>query len=391
MKNSTYTRLAGFLLAIGFFISCSSSKFSVDNLLEENQYEQAIDKIDTEIAKNPSSELYFQKGSIYGKIANQTDVLQRTGLYENMVASFDSALVYNNPSSQLLEAQIDSIKQDYWTSEYKKGLSAYDNETKNTSTAIAHFDNAIQILPLKTEAYISLSIAHYNEDNIDDAVAILKQAETIDPSNSQIHESLGFLYLEKGDPKNSVQSYLKANQNPVKDKNIAYGLVNAYISQNLNTQAISFLEQLVSEYPSDPNLNNVLGTQLFNQANGLFDDLIVAYSDNDSTAAINLKVEVEGVSEQAENQLIEAYQKAPSNTEYIESLAVFYNNMAGNYFSLFDVIFEDDKNYIKQRALELTDFAIDYYTKLSTINTNNNEFSSKINSLQTLKTSWENK
>lgn len=391
MKNSTYTRLASFLFAIGFFVSCTSTKFSVDNLLQEQQYEQAITKINAEIEKNPSAQLYYQRGTVYGKIALKTEVNQRTAAYENMIASFDSVDSYISPENDLLSTNIDSVKNKYWNIEYNAGLNAYQNEDESSLLAIPHFENTIQILPNEIESYLSLSIAHYNVDNIDEAISTLKKAELIEPNNAKVHESLGFLYLEMGDPNNSVQSYLKANQNPAKDKNIAYGLVNAYISQNLTPQAISFLEQLVDEYPSDPNLNNVLGTQLFYQVNGLVDDLLAAYANNDTSSATNLKVEVEGISEKAESQLIEAYQKAPSNTEYIESLAVFYNNMAGNYFSLLDVIFEDNKDFTKQRALELTDFAIDYYSKLANINSSNDEFTNKINSLNTLKTSWENK
>ncbi|MEP0009375.1 MAG: hypothetical protein ABJF72_09285, partial [Balneola sp.] len=102
-----------------------------------------------------------------------------------------------------------------------------------------------------------------------------------------------------------------------------------------------------------------------------------------------LSVEIEGVSENAENELIKAYQMDSSNLEFVESLAVFYNNMSGNYFSIYQVAFQGDKDTIEAKALSLTDFAITYYEKLQELNPNSS-YSEKIENLKKLKESWTN-
>ena len=390
MKNSIITRYASTLLVIGFFISCSSSKFSADNLITEGKYQEAINKIETELDKNPSAELYQQKGTLHGLVAQEKPTDQREPEYQHMISAFDSARAYESElSDSSTETETDSLTYYYWELEHKSGLSQYEKNTElSSSNAIAHFNNAIIIDPSKVESYKSLSITLYNNDNIDGAIDALKKAELKNISDSEVYENLGFLYLEIGNPEQSINYYQKANQNPIKNKNIAFGLVNAYISQNRTSDAISFLSKLVEEYPKETKLNNVYGTQLYNQVSQLFPNLKTAYSSNDTSTVNTLKVEIEGLSEDAENQLIQAYKTDTTSLEYTESLAVFYNNMSGNYFSIHSFAFESDKNEIKFKALSLTDFAITYYEKLEELNRDNDSYTKKIRNLNTLKNSW---
>lgn len=389
MKNSIITRYASTLLVIGFFISCSSSKFSTDNLITEGKYQEAINKIETELDKNPSAELYQQKGTLHGLVAQEKSTDQREPEYQHMISAFDSVRAYESELSDS-STEIDSLTYYYWELEHKSGLSQYEKNTElSSSNAIAHFNNAIIIDPSKVESYKSLSITLYNNDNIDGAIYALKRTELSNISDSEVYENLGFLYLEIGNPEQSINYYQKANQNPIKNKNIAFGLVNAYISQNRTSDAISFLNKLVEEYPKETKLNNVYGTQLYNQVSQLFPNLKTAYSSNDASTVNTLKVEIEGLSENAENQLIQAYKADTTSLEYTESLAVFYNNMSGNYFSIHSLAFESDKNEIKVKALSLTDFAITYYRKLEELNRDNDSYTKKIRNLNTLKNSWK--
>ncbi len=390
MKNLIITRYAIISIAIGFFLSCTGSKFSADKLIDGGNYEQALVEISTEIDKNPSSYLYFQKGKVHGLIASEASVSERASSYAEMNNSFDSISVYQTSSNQDWQTEADSLSNHYWNLEHQNGLKAYEEDSQESVlAAISHFKNAVSIDPNAIESYKSLSIAQYNSGNIDEALESLKAAEMLSGATTDVFESLGFLYLEKGDPEQSIIYYKKADQDPLKNKNIAFGLVNAYISQGKTYEAISFLDQLVNEFPDDAKLHNVYGTQLYEQVSELFSNLKSAYSVNDTSTTATLSVEIEGVSENAENELIKAYQMDSSNLEFVESLAVFYNNMSGNYFSIYETAFQDEKDTIETKALSLTDFAITYYEKLQELNPNSS-YSEKIDNLKKLKESWTN-
>ena len=209
MKNSIVTRYASLVLAIGFFVSCSSSKFSADKLISEGNYQEAIDKIVVELSKNPSSSLYFQKGAIHGLIAQDNNVEERKSDYQQMVSAFDSARVYQADSdNDLIEAEIDSLVYYYWELEHRSGLTEYEKSSDQALyMAISHFNNAIVIDSEQVESYKSLSIALYNNNDIDEAINTLKKAESIDNTDIKIFENLGFLYLEIGNPEQSIFYY----------------------------------------------------------------------------------------------------------------------------------------------------------------------------------------
>ena len=391
MKNLINTRYAIITIAIGFFLSCTGSKFTADKLIDDGNYEQALVEISAEIEKNPSPYLYFQKGKVHGLIASDASVSERAYSYEEMSSSFDSISVYQTSSHQDWQTEADSLSNYYWNLEHQNGLKAYEEDSQESIlTAISHFKNAVSIDPSSIESYKSLSIAQYNNGNIDGALESLKVAEMLPDATTDVFESLGFLYLEKGDPEQSIIYYKKADQDPLKNKNIAFGLVNAYISQGKTYEAISFLDELVHEFPNDAKLHNVYGTQLYEQVSELFSNLKSAYSVNDTSTTATLSVEIEGVSEKAENELIKAYQMDSSNLEFVESLAVFYNNMSGNYFSIYQVAFQSDKDTIEAKALSLTDFAITYYEKLQELNPSSS-YSGKIDNLKKLEESWTNR
>ncbi|MEX2362722.1 MAG: tetratricopeptide repeat protein, partial [Balneolaceae bacterium] len=235
-------------------------------------------------------------------------------------------------------------------------------------------------------SYQNLAIAQFNQGKIEEAIESLLSAlnYTEDPPVS-IYENLGYLHLEKGDAEEATHYYELANKNLEEDLNVTFGLVNAYIAAGNSEQAVKFLEPLIKNNPQNANLRNVYGTQLYNITAEIVDDLKSAYRNNDSVLVDQIKIEAEGMGEQAENQLVEAYKRDTLNTEYLESLAVFYNNLGGQYFSLLDVAFENDKEELNNKALSLIDFSIEYYFKLVEAEPSNQEYNSKLDGLKNLK------
>ncbi|MDZ7805520.1 MAG: tetratricopeptide repeat protein [Gracilimonas sp.] len=387
MNISHITRLAGLLLVAGFFISCGSSKVNIDQLLADNNYDQALAEIDNRLAEDPGQpDLYIKRAEITAEMAQEVNPELRKDHYNRIISDFKSSEEMGANGSQL--ATIDSLSQQYWKTEHNSGLRIFENSdgTNVYETAKSHFLNALIIRPDAVSSYKNLAVAEFNLGNIDAAITSLEKAidNTNEPS-AELYENLGYLYLEKGNPAVAAEYYEMANTDMSEDINLAYGLVNAYISNSNHEAAASMLETLVEEYPDNANLRNVYGTQLYEITSEIMADLKKAYADNNTSMANQIKMEAVGMGEEAETQLIEAFKRDTSNTEYLESLAVFYNNLAANYLSIEKVAFDDDKPELRSRANRLIDFATDYYGRLNEMDPNNRDYTSKLTTLNKLK------
>ena len=387
MTISNFTRLTGLLLVAGFFISCSTPKVNIDELLANNNYQEAIDEIDKRLTENPEQpKLYIQKAKINANLAQQADPELRAEFYSNTTDNFELAMEYGADDSQV--SVIDSLRQQYWKKEHNAGLRVSENEaiSERYQRAAIHFQNALILREDAISSYKNLSVAQFNLGNLDDAIETLETALEYDVEEpSEIYENLGYLYLEKGNPEQATYYYEQANTNLQEDLNLSFGLINAYISNGSSEKAANMLEGLVTEYPNNANLRNVYGTQLYQITSGILQDLKQAYSNNDSVLVEQIKFEAEGMGDEAETQLIEAFKRDTSNTEYVESLAVFYNNLSAQYLSLLPVAFENDRAELRSKAYTLIDFAIDYYEKLVVTDPNNEEYTDKLSVLKTLK------
>ncbi|MEX2602969.1 MAG: tetratricopeptide repeat protein [Gracilimonas sp.] len=387
MNISTFTRLTGLLLVAGFFYSCGSSQANIDELLANNNYEQALTEIENRLAEDPAQpHLYIKRGEINATLARDTDPELRAELYSRTTEDFESAQEYGANDSQL--EVIDSLRQQYWKDEHNDGLRVSDNESlsERYQRAEIFFQNALILRNDAVSTLKNLSIAQFNMGKIDEAILSLKNALNYsEEPSADIYENLGYLYLEKGNPEQAALYYELANKNLQVDLNLAFGLINAYIANGNPEKAAVMLETLVSEHPQNAKLRNVYGTQLYAITSTIMEDLKQAYSQNDTTLVEQIKFEAEGMGDEAENQLIEAFKRDTSNTEFIESLAVFYNNLSAQHLSILSVAFEDDKERLRKKASTLINFAIEYYEKLVQIDPNNTEYNNKLDVLKTLK------
>ena len=387
MNHFTSTRFASLALAIGFFLACSSSKPSIDSLVNDALYEEALTQIESELQANPNQpELLIQKGHIHLAIADQSIPQERDFDYMEAVKAFNTALELEITDEK--KSELENELQNLWGKEFNTGTEIV--ETGNDlNTAQAHFTNAIILNENEPKAYLSASVVEYNLGNIDGAISILTNAKNVlDPVPDQIYENMGFLYLQNGDTKNSIFYYELANTDISKNKNIAFGLVNTYILNSQVERAAEVLGELNANFPNDPKIKNVYGTQLYTIASGIMDDLFTAYQKNDTMLVAQIKFEAEGVGEQAEEELISAYQLDNTNEEYVKSLAVFYNNMLGKYLTVHDVAFTEDKEAFNTKAEILLSFAIQYYDKLASFSPDDTEVNSTLEVLKKLKSQY---
>ncbi|MDR9417922.1 tetratricopeptide repeat protein [Gracilimonas sp.] len=386
MTNSYFIRLTGLFLLAGFFYSCTTTQTNIEQLQAQGSYNKALSSIESQLSEDPAQpKLYITRAEINANLAKEREPEERADFYTETAESFDLAIEYGANESQL--SSIDSLRQQLWKLEHNAGLEVTENmmATDRYDRAKTHFENALIIRPDAISSLKNLAVAHYNSDNIDEAINTLEKAlEFAEDNPIDMLENLGYLYLEKGNPDQATHYYELANTDVEGNLNIAFGLVNAYISNGDTEEALDMLEPLVEEYPNNANLRNVYGTQLYEITSNIMDDLKTAYSDNETELAEQIRFEAEGMGDEAENQLIEAFKRDTTNTEYLESLAVFYNNLAAQYLSVLEVAFQEDQNALREKANMLIDFAKDYYEKLADIEPANSEYQQKLSTLNQL-------
>ena len=129
---------------------------------------------------------------------------------------------------------------------------------------MSHFENAIILNETEPTAYLSKSVILYSTNNLDAALETLNQAEEkLTTKSEKLYEYLGFLHLQNSNAEEATYYYELAKTNIISNKNIAFGLVNIYISNGELQKAIDLLLDLNNEIPNDAGINNVLGTQFF--------------------------------------------------------------------------------------------------------------------------------
>ena len=389
MNTFKLARFASYILAIGFFYNCSLVKNppTYFELVDQGLYQEAITSIDNMIASssNPAS-LYIEKAEIYDEWAQ---TLSTPSSRDTLYASFRSAL--DDASSSDSESQysttIDSLSSAARDREHDSGLLLIENGPSegNRSTAIAHFDNAVIIDPANVKSYRSKAIVQFNMGNIASSIETLEEGiRRAGVPDNNVYTELGYLYLQSGNTQKAISNYTRAGVDITRDKSIAFGLVNAYIAEEQHPKALELLETLVDNHPNDSQLKSVYGTELYIMTSDLVQNLKMAYQENDTTAASQLRLEIEGNGELAENNLVAAFQSDPRDKDFIESLAVFYNNFSAEYLELAEVSFESDEAFLRSKATSLGVLAIDYYEQLLEQNSDDTSILNKLDTLKKL-------
>ena len=385
MKMISLTRWA-VLVALGFFLGCSNTLKTVESLVQEQAYFQALKELEEGLEKRPDNEqLWLEQGRIHLVYSETDEPIQRTYHYKTAYFSFEEAQRLGVDSTQ--NAEIDNLLQRYWTQEHNAGIRAlesgeYEDRLRDASS---HLRNAVELKPNEISSYIALSNSYYSAAKIKLAFKTLRDAEeNLDTPNAQIYEKLGFLSLEQGDIEESITFYQRSIE-IADNKNAAFGLVNAYILSGESLIAVELLSSLLERYPNDTEINHVYGVQLNIVLDGYLTQLHQGYKDDNSKEIERLREAIDLMMEGAEGQLTHAYQNDISNTAFVESLAIFYNNLTSKYLEMLEVAYTEHVDPMSDSAAEYLDKAITYYIRMQQLRPNDPEYSQKAENLGELR------
>ena len=118
---------------------------------------------------------------------------------------------------------------------------------------------------------------------------------------------------------------------------------------------------------------------------GYLTQLHQAYKDDNTEEVKQLRQAIENMMEGAEVQLTQAYKNDISNTSFVESLAIFYNNLTSKYLEMLEVAYTEHVDIMSDSAAEYLDKAITYYKRMEQLRPNEKEYAKKAENLGELR------
>lgn len=354
----SFTRIASFVLAFGFFISCSSLQSSTENsdspTLSERQLKQQIDSLDKQISSNPNSaDLHYQRGSLLTKLAQkQSNPTQRTSPYTEAYQALTKATDLYTDSSNPESEKVQELLKVTWSIEHNQGVKILQSDGTNTPNykdAAAHFHNATIVIPDSAISYRMQARAFYKDQQPDQAISVLEKArQNVDGTPPTILEQLAFLYLENDQPQKAVTIYEEAESFSDQNLNLLHGLSNAYINAGEHQKAVELLEQLIESKPENIIYGQTLATELYFIA-----DQHLKTVDSNLRAGNKLGDTKFGVADSLLNRSEGQFQKIldanPEDQNLKESVARFYHNAASKYQQLLPFIDQVNKQQLEDK------------------------------------------
>lgn len=262
------TRTTGFVLVFGIFFTISCATFqtsseSAEDLYGQNNFTAALEKVDKEISDAPDNhQLSLLKTKILRDFAiHERSPSDREILYQNLRSTADE-LSY---STDQFTAETDSVLKSAWAHEQGEGVRfLQQDDNLNIDRVIAHFGNAITIIPDSIVTYNLKATTHYRNGDIGKAIETLESIEESGFTRpSETDEKLAYLYLEGGMIDRSIELYEELVTGNPDNEVFRQGLINAYILGDRHQLSIEHLEALSEEYPNRAEYREALATERF--------------------------------------------------------------------------------------------------------------------------------
>lgn len=264
--------MISFVLIFGIFFAAScaslfSDRVSPDEFYQQGEYEKALTAAEKAAADNPEDyRIRLFKAEILNAIAHNKDhPSERTPYYSNLRNTVDQVSFETNRHSFF----IDSLLSHSWNLEQQQGVKLLqqdetDNLQNYSERIIAHFENAIILIPDSTVTYSLKASTHYKTGNNRAAITTLEDAyESGKKITPKMLEKLAYLYKESGMLDESIKIYRELTETSPDNERYYHGLVNAYMLKEDHASAITVLNTLLDLNPENREYREALATETF--------------------------------------------------------------------------------------------------------------------------------
>ena len=293
---------------------CGSSNPNIsaaESALENQNYEEALASVETEISANPqNAEAYRLKGDILYEQAQSVQAPQRRAdLLAEMMTAYEEA-VEINPE---LQGQVDLSLLQAYQQEFGRGIQTYNRADSLQSPetfreAAAYLRGASQIRPDSASAplyesfayiragepeqalepleraveagadsasnYVLLSQLYQQEQQSEEAITLLEEATEVYPDNAELQAQLLNAIQRSGDTERAMTAYEEAiAQNP-NNATYRYNYGSMLLNADRYDEAIEQLERAMEIDPNNVNAQYNLGAAYVNKAVGVQEQIV---------------------------------------------------------------------------------------------------------------------
>lgn len=251
-------------------VGCGASNPNIsaaEDALENENYEQALQSINTEIETNPqNAEAYMLKGNILYQQAQATENLdQRADLMADMMAAYERA-VEIDPQMQ---GQVDLRLIQAYQQEFGRGAEAYNQaqqagDPEAYRKAAAYLEAASQINPDSARAPLYEAFAHINAGDTEQALEPLRRAVEAGADSASNYVLLGQLYLQQQQPQEAITLLEEATEQYPDNAELRSQLLNAYVRAGDTERAMTAYEEAIAEHPQNATYRYNYGSMLLN-------------------------------------------------------------------------------------------------------------------------------
>ena len=235
----------------------------VESLIENHLFEEALPFLDRLLKRYSDPYFIFLKGKVYFLLNNFKRAIKELSTVTSQDSDFWQAYEllgeiyrltseYNQAENYYFKAA--ALNPRAIQSWLGRGKIAMDNE--EFQIAILSFETYLRINKRDTEVWRLLARSYKEADNPLSAIDAYNEAIEIEPTNQDLYEELGDLYLSLERTDIAKEKYMQALQVEEKTrpvKNIVYHkLANLLLEEGLNQKAFNLCNELLVMIKDDP-------------------------------------------------------------------------------------------------------------------------------------------
>lgn len=367
--------MVSLVLTFGIFFALSCSTIENTEIPQQESspqhtYDQQLRDLNNQISQSPGdTHLHEKKAELLFDYATSFSTpQQRLPLYANL-----HDLSGEDRSNQ----KINSIIKKAWSSEHSSGIRLLQQDESNefVQQIIAHFDNAITLIPDTLVTYSLKAATLYENGNLHSAIETLETAKAKTGGNEeQLDEKIAYLNLESGNLQEAVLIYHSLTESNPDNEHYKHGLINAMIINEQHEDVISILRRLSEEFPARIAYQEALATETFFFVKKESEYLLL--SDPESSDISGGVATIISYLEEAHTIFNSLSSQVPLNEENTLRLAAFYKNSATIIGTLANELPLDDdkKEELEIVYIDFLEQSLPSWERLSELNPDNIDY-----------------